>query len=114
MTVHVRAVVERLGTSQAGTLVVGREGGEPQAGAERRWETLPSEQGSYWAQVGRDREVEERLLRRIRDRIDETSPDTVPEASPARATRAESLRQEAKEHGTTAEDIRREAEKYGR
>jgi hypothetical protein len=77
--VRLAAHLQREGTSQADALLIGVEGADERtAGAERRWRHLDPRQTSYWADVGRDREAEADLLRRIRERVRETNPPPTP------------------------------------
>lgn len=68
--VYIAANLQREGTSQAETLLISSEGGDDrQAGAERRWRYLDEKRASYWADIGREREVETDLLGRIREKV---------------------------------------------
>jgi hypothetical protein len=71
VVIGVRADIEREGTNQAEALLIGTEGGDRrQAGAQRRWEYGDQRTAAYWADIGRDEEVERQLIERIRQRLE--------------------------------------------
>jgi len=75
VVIRLTANLQREGTSQAEALLITSEGADArQAGAERRWRYLDQHRTSYWADVGRDRDVEADLLRRIRARFEGAAP----------------------------------------
>jgi len=79
VVIRLAANVQREGTSQAEALLVTSEGGDArQAGAERRWRYLDEQRTTYWADVGRDRDVEADLLKRIRARLSGAAPPAAP------------------------------------
>jgi len=95
VTVKITVNVERQGASQAETLVVTQGGESHAAGAERRWQALDEHRATYWADIGRDRELETALLERIRARFAELAGETGAQPSSKSGESAGQLRQEA-------------------
>jgi hypothetical protein len=123
LQVRVRAVLQREGTAQAETLFIEQQEGADRraAGAEGQWRHLDVSRTSYWANVGRDQEVEKQLLSRILARVQEIAKgESAAPAAAGSAKEGEALRREATEvskpgpgadSGASAEQLRRETEK---
>ena len=112
ITVNITVAVQRESTEQAAMLLVGQEGDLRQRQlAERQQSAGTPNQATYWADVGRDRQIESRLLDRIRARFGRSAAGGV---QPLRDAGRGSATSAPIDSGTSAEELRKEVEQFSK